>query len=212
MNNYFTEQVQTSLRKLNENYSQFDERDRLILSFPIFNVPSAFQNDILEAYDHYQDNPDKFDGSTGTNEQWATLYEPAPMRHDRDYQLYGGTYQGRLYADLKFLKIKNLYKTSIIWRNIQYFAVRWGGFYFQFKNWVKGNTEIVSEENLKLIGDGRSKIQTIVEWVGIILIVPILFFLLGACVMDFKHKVSLGWKLSMRWFTSTTKRYLKKIF
>lgn len=212
MSVYFTDDVKKSLSKLNTTYNSFDERDRLILSFPIFDIPMDFQKDILEAYDYYKSKPKEFDGSTGAKEQWSTIYEPAPMRHDRDYQLYGGTYKGRLYSDLKFLKIKKMYKTSSIWRNAQYFAVRWGGFYFQFKNWIKGNTLDVPLNKKILIPTNRSTIQSVIEWIGIILVIPLLIFFIGAIVMDFKHKASIGWKLSTKWITSTFKTYTKRIF
>lgn len=207
-----TDQVKESFNKLSENPHLFDERDRLILSFMVYNIPQCIQDDILEAYDFYQLNPNLFDGTTGAKENWVSIYEPPSMRHDLDYQTYGGTYKGRLYADLKFLDYKTRYETSAIWRNTQYYVVRLGGFLFQFTNWVKGNTKEVPTEKLMLAPLKRTKTQLIIEWLGIITIVPIALFVIGALVMDIKHKLSIGWKISSRWVCKYAKKVWNKLF
>lgn len=210
--NIFTDNVVNTLEKLSESTTSFDERDRLILSFPIYDVPLALQNDILDAYDYYIENPSFYDGTTGSSEQWASIYEPASMRHDLDYQTYGGTFKGRLYSDLKFLDIKKRYKVSALWRNIQYYAVRWGGYFFQFTNWVKGNTNVVPLDKQFISPIKRNSTQKVIEILGIVTIVPFVFFFLGAMVMQMKHKFSLGFKISLNWMRSTFKKYWNTIF
>ncbi len=207
-----TEQVKESFQKLSENPSSFDERDRLVLSFMVYNIPSSIQDDILDAYDYYQLNPSQYDGTTGAKENWVTKYEPSSMRHDLDYQTYGGTYKGRLYADLKFLDYKTRYEASSIWRNLQYYAVRWGGFVFQFKNWLKGNVTEVPLDKVFLAPLKRTNKQLIIEWVGIITVIPILICVVGAIAMDIKHQLSIGWKLSSRWLVKYTKNIWRKVF
>lgn len=210
--NIITNTVTETFERLAENPSSFTERDRLIVSFVVYDIPTPIQTDILEAYDYYQENPTLFDGSTGAKENWVSKYEPPSMRHDLDYQTYGGTYKGRLYADLKFLDYKKRYQTSAIWRNIQYYAVRWGGFYFQLTNWVKGNTKELPFEKEVLINNKRTTIQQIIEWVGILTIVPFVIFFLGAIAMDFKHKLTIGWKLSFKWVFNSVKNLWNKLF
>lgn len=207
----FTKNVMETLSNLSMGSAPFDERDRLVLSFPIYDIPSVIQDDILEAYDYYLDNPEKYDGTTGAEEQWSSIFEPASMRHDLDYQTLGGTFEGRLYADLKFLDIKKRYKVSSMWRNIQYYAVRWGGYLFQFTNWVKGNT-VEIPFNKQFIAPKRTTVQKIVEWVGIATVIPFSIFFLGAIVMHMKHKYSNGFKINTKWFKDITTRYIKKIF
>ena len=166
---------------LSTNY-KMTERDRLIVSFIVFNIPSDVEVDILEAYDFYLLYPDLFDGSTGSEESWVTKYEPAPLRHDRDYNLYGGTHKGRLYSDLKFKRYKKLWRASTLWANIQYYAVRWGGRYFQIKNHKRGSNTLPSLVELNKYK--RKWYELLIEYLGIISIFPFLLFFIGAWVTD----------------------------
>ncbi len=188
------ELLEQTYAELLYNPDSFDERKRLILSFPVYNIPVDIQNDIIEAYDHFQTNPEDYDGSTGAKENWVTEYEPASMRHDLDYKLYGGSSKGRLYSDLKFLRYKKIYQISSIWRNIQYFAVRWGGSYYQLIHKLKGEYSEVPINKVKLATFKRSRIQYIIELLGIITIVPFTIFFLGAFIMHLKHLFTIKFK------------------
>ncbi|BAV39138.1 hypothetical protein BPT24_016 [Tenacibaculum phage pT24] len=183
--------------ELGKTPESFDERKRIILSFQVFNIPESIQTDILNAYDYFKLHPEQFDGSTGSPESWVSLYEPPSMVHDLDYITYGGTYEGRLYADLKFLNYKKRYMTSSIWRNIQYFAVRWGGFYYQIKNRRKGNTKKAPSVNLPF-RNKRTFVQLLVESLGIITIIPFLIFFIGAWIIDLNTKPTKEIKKLMR--------------
>lgn len=206
----FTKNVTETIGNLAIGNEPFNERDRLVLSFPIYDIPSVIQDDILEAYDYYVENPDKYDGTTGADEQWASIFEPASMRHDLDYQTMGGTFYGRLYSDLKFLDIKKRYKVSSIWRYTQYYAVRWGGYLFQLTNWAKGNTMDIPFEK-QFIAPKRTLTQKLVEWAGMITVLPFMICFVGAIVMHIKHKLSIGFKPSIKWFIEKVYEYLKLI-
>ena len=197
-----TEIVKQTYEKLAKKPDEFTERDRIVLSFPVFNIPKHIQNDILEAYDHYQLKPNEFDGTTGAEEQWVSLYEPSSMRHDLDYQTFGGTYKGRLYADLKFLYYKTLYRSGSLWSNIQYYAVRWGGNLFQILNYYKGNVSMHNE----LVSLKRTKTQKVIEILGYVTVLPFLLCFVGAIVFEIKHKISNGWSLSINWIKKVLKQ------
>ncbi len=111
------------------------ELERLQMSFKVYDVPKAIRQAILIAFDWAQRNPKKFDGATGDQELWASMYEPAALVHDYLYVTgRANTYKDRLLADKVFKKIMTVYRVPGVWRGLRYWAVRIGGVYFAWKN------------------------------------------------------------------------------
>ncbi len=111
------------------------ELQRLQLSFKVYDVPPAIQQAILIAFDWAKQNPKKFDGATGDQELWVSLYEPAALVHDYLYVTgRANSYRDRLLADKLFKEIMKVYRVPGVWRGLRYWAVRIGGIYFAWKN------------------------------------------------------------------------------
>lgn len=184
---FFTQEILTTIEKINSR-PILNERDRIVLSFLIYNINPGHQNLILEAYDFFQKNPHMYDGTTGDEEAWVNIWEPRSLLHDYDYINYGGTFKGRLYCDLMFRDLSYKYRVNSKYGGLQFYILRWGGMYFQIKNKLKKQSKKVPEYKLNKIKRGYSKKDLIIEILGYVLIIPFLFCFSGAIINNFKKK------------------------
>jgi hypothetical protein len=97
------------------------ERDRIIDSFAVLNVPEDVQGLIMEALD--SDRWDWFkdcDGCTGVSEMyWPTIYFPPCVRHDFDCATGNNGWE----ASLRFYRVQRAYGVDRVRAGARAFGV-----------------------------------------------------------------------------------------
>jgi len=109
------------------------ERERIVLSFDVLNIPENLRKDILEALDSKKwDWYTECDGCTAVSEAyWPTKYFPPCLRHDFDY----ATGRGGIAASIRFYNLQRAYGMSRTRSGVRAAAVTvvWYGLY----KWIR---------------------------------------------------------------------------
>ena len=129
------------------------EKQRIIDSFIVFDVPLIYQELILftiesKDWDWFED----MDGCSCVADYWPTKYNPACLVHD----YYWRTGRGGYWSDKIFLELMKIYAMPKRKRLFRFSMVRFGWFgFFKWKHIINGNIRKLDDITKTIINKWR---------------------------------------------------------
>ena len=117
--------------------SRRTERNRIIKSFDVYDVPDIYRDLIKLAIEsNHWDWFNDMDGCSFVPDYWKTKFYPPCLVHDYHWR----TGRGGYWSDRIFLELMEIYSLPKWQRNLRFVMVRvgWFGFY-KWKHKMKGN-------------------------------------------------------------------------